>query len=266
MPRLVRPPPRAALTSSTPPGPAAGAPRRLRAEGRRFEVSDEQLRALERRWEASRDPADEERLLAARLRAGELPRARLELAARGGHGPARAALGGPGPLEPAAAQELAAALDPAGRRALVRLALHLFARSRGALEGAARQELGPVHGALELWCCDLGAGADAAALLRLRRARDLLSEARWIAPFLVPPAPQRLALIERCLELAATDTERALARALLALEPAFAPDAPDSAGGAAGAELIEWALGPAHAPARAQERSGAPGAAACHTE
>ncbi len=232
-------------------------------------MSDEQLRALERRWEVSGDAADEARLLAARLRAGELPRARLGLAARLGHGPAIQAVGRSS-LDPAAAEAQAAALDPARRRAVVRLALRLFEGVRPQLEWAAGAELGPVHGALELWCRDLGARGDAAAMLRLRRGRELLDEAASFAPFLEPPAPQVLLLIERCLELAATETDRALAQVLVALgpvlEPALEPWPPDAAWRAPAAELIAWALGPAHAPARAQDGSGAPGAAACHTE
>jgi hypothetical protein len=44
-------------------------------------MSDESLRELGRRWRASQDPADELRWHAARVRAGELDPARLELAA-----------------------------------------------------------------------------------------------------------------------------------------------------------------------------------------
>ena len=58
---------------------------------------DPQLRELERRWSRSGDPSDEERLIAARLRAGELTRAQVELAAYVDHAPARRVLGDAAP-------------------------------------------------------------------------------------------------------------------------------------------------------------------------
>lgn len=64
-------------------------------------MSDQGLRQLERRWRASGDPADEAAWLLGRLRAGELPAERLELAALLGHEPAaRAAQEADRPLPP----------------------------------------------------------------------------------------------------------------------------------------------------------------------
>lgn len=64
-------------------------------------MGDEQLRALERRWQESGDSADEAQYLRALLRNEALPSERLRLAAFLGHPAARAALGGeaPAPLK-----------------------------------------------------------------------------------------------------------------------------------------------------------------------
>jgi anti-sigma B factor antagonist len=56
-------------------------------------VSDRRLRELEQRWQETQDPQVESRLLAERLRAGDLERRALELCAYLDHAPARAALG-----------------------------------------------------------------------------------------------------------------------------------------------------------------------------
>lgn len=55
-------------------------------------MSDDWLRQLEARWRETRDALDESRYLLERMRAGELPRPRLELAAFLGHEAARLAL------------------------------------------------------------------------------------------------------------------------------------------------------------------------------
>lgn len=55
-------------------------------------VSDDRLRTAERRWRETGDVADEARLLLERVRAGELTRERLELAAYSGHAGARVAV------------------------------------------------------------------------------------------------------------------------------------------------------------------------------
>lgn len=66
-------------------------------------MSDERLRELERRWRASRAPEDEVAWLAERVRVGELPQSRLEIAALCGYRPAKSAWDvlSPGPLSSA---------------------------------------------------------------------------------------------------------------------------------------------------------------------
>lgn len=85
-------------------------------------MSDVELRELERRWRASGAPADEARVLAERLRLGELTLARLELAAYVGHVASREALGGVVPAGRLPLSRWVSLLDDAGRVALVRTA------------------------------------------------------------------------------------------------------------------------------------------------
>ncbi len=86
-------------------------------------MADEALRALERRWRGTDDPAEDEvvRLLVARLRAGRLDRARLEIAATIGHGAALNALDAWPPTVPAAYERWRASLDEAARAPLLRV-------------------------------------------------------------------------------------------------------------------------------------------------
>jgi hypothetical protein len=134
-------------------------------------VSDADLRELERRWRATRAVEDEARYLAARLRAGELTRERLELAAWIGHAPARVALGDAAPAgEHVDHERLARGVDPDSRVALVRdraLALRALASRTPAI--AADIVVGVE--ALERWCacpCDRHLPAEAASLLGTR--------------------------------------------------------------------------------------------------
>jgi hypothetical protein len=60
-------------------------------------MSDEQVRELERRWRASGSIEDEAKYFAERMRVGDLPRRRLELAAYCGHAAALLVLGGEPP-------------------------------------------------------------------------------------------------------------------------------------------------------------------------
>lgn len=64
-------------------------------------MSDDRLRALERRWRETGSADDEAALLLERVRLGRLDRGRLELAARWGHEGAMVAtgLGGAPPVE-----------------------------------------------------------------------------------------------------------------------------------------------------------------------
>ena len=54
-------------------------------------MSDQRLRELERRWKETNSPDDEAAYLLERVRVGDLPRERLELAAYCGHEGARRA-------------------------------------------------------------------------------------------------------------------------------------------------------------------------------
>lgn len=86
-------------------------------------MSDDRLRELERAWREAGDVASEARWLRARLRAGELDPARVELAAGLGH-PAAARVLDRTPGRPDLA-ELAAALAAGGREACVRAVVGL---------------------------------------------------------------------------------------------------------------------------------------------
>lgn len=96
-------------------------------------MADEALRALER--QQTGDPADEVRLLGVRLRAGRLQRARLEIAATLGHGPALDALDAFPPTVPAALARWRAALDEAARAPLLRVPFLSLLELAHALEG-----------------------------------------------------------------------------------------------------------------------------------
>ncbi len=124
-------------------------------------MSDRQLRELERAFAASGDPEDELRLLAHRVRAGLLPLAWLEAAARLGHEPARRALGRFVPILDE--RGLVEALPLLGRRAAV---LGLVVQARATLPA---------------WD-DLRPGDD-----RPRRALDALDAWARAAPDVEPP-------------------------------------------------------------------------------
>ena len=126
-------------------------------------MSDETLRELERRWRLSGQPADELRWHVARVRAGELDPARLELAAGLGWPGASAE---PAPPEWAALRAVATRLvgePPALDRALVALCEHAWPR--------------------------LTTGRDAPLRAQLRALGDALA-ARVLSPAL-PPEPRR---------------------------------------------------------------------------
>lgn len=101
-------------------------------------MADERLRRLEREARAEpEDPAREGRLLRERLRAGEVSGAGLELLARLGHAPARAALElPPDPVEPGAFLDALAAAPPEVRgRALAALARAVPLMDRDRFDG-----------------------------------------------------------------------------------------------------------------------------------
>lgn len=114
-------------------------------------MSDEALRALEQRWLATRTRDDEVRYLAARLRAGDLSRGRLELAAWLRHAPARTLLGDAAPVgEFVDHAALGRALDAGGQVAVLRAALVEWAERPGSLTPRAADGLE----ALRRWCED----------------------------------------------------------------------------------------------------------------
>lgn len=122
-------------------------------------MSDQRLRELERRFEVTRDVADEAALLAARLRAGALARERLELAAYLGHAAARSALGDAAPAGkhvPMDAWAGAVQADPEGLRTLARCWLRL-ARVTPPGSAAEGQHAAPI---LELLERALGEGGE----------------------------------------------------------------------------------------------------------
>lgn len=90
-------------------------------------MSDDEVRELERRWRASGSDADEAAYLVARLRAGTLDRAQVELLARLGHAAAVLATGVRAAPQPTTMNELEEwvreALVPGGLQGLVRGAL-----------------------------------------------------------------------------------------------------------------------------------------------
>lgn len=113
-------------------------------------MADEELREAERRWRASGAAEEEVRLLAVRLRAGALGRARVELAA---------ALGDPaaqGVWRELGGLEAPAELSEAGKAAWLRLHAHLERAPRldwtGVdLETAMRASLALLEGAVDDW-------------------------------------------------------------------------------------------------------------------
>jgi len=86
-------------------------------------MSDERLRQLERRWRASGSVHDESGYLLERVRAGDLSRERLELAAYCGHQGARAASAGDAPAAPQGLGDWGRGLEPWGKEPCVRAAL-----------------------------------------------------------------------------------------------------------------------------------------------
>lgn len=202
---------------------------------------DTGLRDLERRWRASGDPADEARLLAERLRLGELTRERLELAAFVGHIGARTALGDGAPAGRVPLRRWVAALDEAGRVAVIRTGLddvmHGLAARAAPVDPSTRRAMA----ALRAWCacpCDehhasLDDTRPAPAGLRSvadgrEAARDLLAVAmrHLIDAALVPDDLTR----EDALELVLGGVLR------------YADDAPVPP-----SALVAWCLGPDHA-------------------
>lgn len=111
---------------------------------------DERLRRRERARRAGGGLAGEVAWLQERVRAGLLARDRLELAARLGHGPSRAVLGG-GRFRPVRPGEL---FERWGREAMVRVALTLAerARTRFPQDDPEEARLDAILSATQRWC------------------------------------------------------------------------------------------------------------------
>lgn len=205
-------------------------------------MADLELRALERRWIASGDVADEARLLDARRRIGALPSERLELAAWLGHPAARRALGDEAPAgEPAPWLAWAGALGADGLAVLLERVIasaRQVALTQAGLQACSALEVwqaggsAPAHALAEPLqesidaALDAGALGEAACLLDLRGAL----RAAWAL---------------------ASQDERAtpLARARTAL---LLRRLAGREGSATAQALVRWALGPPHAQAALQ--------------
>ncbi len=118
-------------------------------------MPDEALRRLERAGRPPTPPAAAARLLAARLRTGELARERVELAAWLGHAPARRVLGEAAPAgEHVPWERWAAALDAAGKAVVVTALLDRAKRRTGELdaEGLRAPALSQALRGVRAWC------------------------------------------------------------------------------------------------------------------
>ncbi|MGE0707911.1 MAG: hypothetical protein AB7N76_14445 [Planctomycetota bacterium] len=175
-------------------------------------MSDEALRRSARRRESSGDPADEARWLAEQLRVGEMPGARIELAAALGDPAAALARPRPAPgldaehaLE--ALKQLGAAIGRAGTEAAARAALGDALALEAPLRAAARLSAGEAAD-------DDSAEGGALPLLvhlrscraRLEDAEEALSSGRPASPgadflaYIIPQLDERSRLLERAVE------------------------------------------------------------------
>ncbi len=219
-------------------------------------MSDDYLQQLEARWRETGDAPDEARLLVERMRAGVLPRPRLELAAFLGHEAARLALPGSPGIDGEAPTRLAGELWPWGKEACVAAAvaashavstLDLGAR-RDARDGRPRRAIE----AAAAWVhCPCDAHVAAA-----RQAADAALQAAGIA------SPSAVASAERHPALAAHHAAAAAAAWPLPVASKhahraikYAEEAARASGALGRADLtgvicqalILWALGPEHA-------------------
>lgn len=208
-------------------------------------MSDERLRELERRWAATRDPGDEARLLAERLRARRVKRSRLELAAYVGHGPAIEALGEAAPVgDHVPWHRWRDALDETARGPLVRLTMAFILGHLRRKERPIRPEALEAIEAVRRWAdcpCEehTKVARSVAAELEQRRRQD-------------PSSYVHAVVVERA--MAAMNTP--ISRSRGALDPLAIGlrwasglgqrvelDDEERAGLAG---LVAWALGPAH--------------------
>lgn len=185
-------------------------------------MADQSLRELLRRWQASGAPSDAAAWLGARLRAGELPPARLQAAALLGSPGARRLLGPEAPRPPRDLEEWFAAacqLEPAlGLRAVIaalRRALPLFearperCERHGALrcqQGPCRVDLRPRQ-ALELVEQDELAGAPGGALRGAIEACRDCQRGLELEP-VAPPRPVGLRRQEEAVTYGETSRKR----------------------------------------------------------
>lgn len=209
-------------------------------------VADHGLRQLERRWRASGDPADEAAWVLACLRAGELPAARVEVAALLGHEPAARALAeeDPGAAAPALFDPRSRAAVPderwllrelwaRSREATVRFAAAVARNRLGARQGAAAERIGAAIAAGEAWALCPCPDHDAAAARLAAEVWGQLAAGVWVA--------QGPALLGAAFAAALT-AEAASAREPRYLFGLLAHEAEGDLSRAR-AEVVAWALG-----------------------
>lgn len=217
-------------------------------------MSDDYLQQLEARWRETGDAPDEARLLLERMRAGLLPRPRLELAAFLGHEAARMALPGSPGLDVEEPARLAGELWPWGKEACVAAAVaasHAVstldlgaprdARPRRAIEAAAAWVHCP--------CEPHVAGARLAAEAALQAAGIAQANAQSSADRYPALAAHHAAAAAAAwpAPVASKHAHRAIKYAEEAALASGALDRADLTGIICRA-LVLWALGPDHAP------------------
>lgn len=217
-------------------------------------VSDEYLQQLEARWRETGDAPDEARLLLERMRAGVLPRSRLELAAFLGHEAARMALPASPGVDAEEPTRLAAELWPWGKEACVAAAVAgAHAVSALGLGGRDERPRQAIEAAAAWVHCPCEAHVAAA-----RRAADAALQAAGIAqPNAHSPAERYPALAAHHAAAAAAawplpvSTKHAHRAIKYAEEAALATGAMNRSDLTAiiCQALVLWALGSEHAPA-----------------
>lgn len=220
-------------------------------------MPDDFLAQLSARWHETGDPADEARVLLERVRVGQLPRRRLQLAAYLGHDAARLALPDSGQTNrPDDPKRLATELWPWGKEASVAAAVsavHLTmdeppwdARAQRALEAAAAWVHGPTP--------ETAAAASSASAAAF--------EAAGISNPLMTPGEARLpalaahhaaaAAAATLVPVATKHAYRAIKYAQALVVHRLGRMTSTAMRDVMGAALVRWALGPSHvAPTRA---------------
>lgn len=218
-------------------------------------MSDDYLHQLEARWRETGDPPDEARLLLERMRAGLLPRPRLELAAFLGHEAARMALPGSPGIDVDRPTRLASELWPWGKEACVASAV-AASHAVVSLDLGDRRDPRPRR-AIEAAAAWVHCPCDA-HVAGARQAADGALQAAGINSSAASSSPDRypaLSAHHAAAAAAAWPPPVATKHAHRAIK--YAEEAALAAGALASAELtsiicqalILWALGPEHGAA-----------------